>query len=85
MSDDVSRIIVKFRVTPEVDSHALRQLCDDVVRRWNAQLVRPPSATGRALFQVNANSDIGAVIDEIRKLPSVLYVEPEITDRTSLQ
>jgi len=85
MSDDVGRIIVKFRVTPELDSHALRQLCDDVVRRTNVQLVRPPSATGRALFRVTDNSDLGVLVDEIRKLPSVQYVESEITDRTSRQ
>jgi hypothetical protein len=85
MPHDVGRIIVKFRLTPELDSPALLKLCDEVARLTNARLVRPPSASGRAVFQLNATTDAGALLDEVRKLPSVQYAEPETTDHASRQ
>jgi hypothetical protein len=81
----IGRIIVKFRTAPELDAKALQRLCDEIARLANASLVRPPSASGRAVFQVAAQSTAGALLDEIRRLPFVQYVEREVTDHSSSQ
>ena len=83
MPDDVGRIIVKFRTA--LDAPERQRLCDEIARMANARLVRLPSASGRAVFQIAAGSTVGALLDEIRKLPSVEYVEPEITDHSARQ
>jgi hypothetical protein len=83
MASPAKRVIVKFKMTPELSANALGQLCDAVARVTNGRLVRPPSATGRAVFQMDSASDLNHLMAEIRKWPSVQYVEPDVIDRSA--
>ena len=83
MSNAAMRVIVKFRIPPESGAEALPQLCDAVTQRTGARLVRPPSPTGRAIFQVDPESDVISLIEHIRQLPSVEYVERDVIDHDS--
>jgi len=76
----VHRIVVQFR-PPQEGAATLRELCDQVAEMIQATLARPPSATGRAVFQLPPASDIGRALDDLRKLPSVEYAEPDVIDR----
>jgi hypothetical protein len=78
------RIVVKFRPTGDTAADSLRELCDQVGRMTNATLVRPPSHSGRAVFQVPVSSDLDHLIEEIRKLPSVEYAEKDAVDRAQM-
>ena len=80
---NATRVIVKFKVTPDLDADGLRRLCDMVTQRTRARLVRPPSHTGRALFQIDGSSELTSIFEQLRALPSVEYVEPDIIDRSS--
>jgi hypothetical protein len=83
MSNAATRVVVKFKVTPDLDGDGLRRICDLITERTNARLVRPPSRTGRALFQIDDASDLTSVLEQVRTLPSVEYVEPDIIDHSS--
>jgi hypothetical protein len=80
MATRVHRIVVQFRRTQEGAS-TVRELCDQVAQMIQATLARPPSATGRAVFQLPTSSDVGRALDDVRKLPSVEYAEPDVIDR----
>jgi hypothetical protein len=76
------RIIVQFRPV-EGTSLTLEQLCQRVASMATATLVRPPTATGRAVFMVETPSNLDALIEEIERLPFVEYAEPDVVDRIS--
>ena len=80
----VQRIVVKFSPTGDSAAHTLGELCDTVARIMNATLVRPPSHTGRAVFQVPVSSDLDRLLEDVRKLPSVEYAEPDTIDRAQM-
>ena len=75
------RIVVKFRPTGDSAAQTLRELCDTVARIMKATLVRAPTHTGRAVFQVPVSSDLDRLIEDVRKLPSVEYAERDTIDR----
>jgi hypothetical protein len=75
------RIVVQFRRFSDADPETPEQLCERVVQITGGTLVRPPSATGRAVFQVKSSSNLDDLIEEIRRLPSVEYAELDVTDR----
>lgn len=79
---NATRVIVKFKVTPNLGADGLRRLSDLVTQRTRARLVRPPSRTGRALFLIDGASDLIAILEQLRTLPSVEYAEPDIIDRS---
>ena len=81
MVHTAQRIIVKFKPTRDDAAYTLRELCDQVSKTSSGTLVRPPSHTGRAVFQVPNSSDIDRLIEEIQKLPSVEYAERDVIDR----
>jgi len=81
MADAAQRIIVKFKVTPN-DAHTFRELCDEVAKITGGSLLRRPSHTGRAVFQVPATSDLAGLIEQIQKLPAVEYAEADVIDRS---
>jgi len=83
MTNPTRRIIVKFKSSPELDSRALSELCDKIAGITHGFLVRPPRPIGRAVFQLDASSDLGRLIREIQQLPSVEYAEPDVIDRSS--
>ena len=74
------RIIVKFKPTRDV-AYTLQELSDQVAEMLRGTLVRPPSSTGRAVFQVRASSELDRLIEEIQELPSVEYAERDVIDR----
>jgi hypothetical protein len=76
------RIVVKLRPTAIADSsHALRVLCDEIAAITAGRLVRPPTPTGRAVFQLPPGSDVHRMIEQVRRLQSVEYVEPDVIDK----
>lgn len=81
MPDPTKRMIVKFRLPPEGSPQTIRELCDQVAKITHGILVRPPSATGRALFELDAKADIDQLIHEVSKLPTVEYAERDVIDR----
>jgi hypothetical protein len=80
MPYSTKRIIVKFRSAP---GGSLTELCDKVAEMTHGVLARKPSATGRAVFEVDPASDLDDLIREISGLPAVEYAEPEVVDRIS--
>jgi hypothetical protein len=78
------RIVVKFRPTGDNAADSLRELCDQVATMMHATLVRPPSHTGRAVFQVPVSSHLENLIEDVRKLPSVEYAEKDAVDRAQM-
>ena len=81
MSRATQRVIVKFRASPYGSPQALRELCDQVAQITHGVLVRQPSATGRAVFEVDPKADLDQIIQEISNLPSVEYAERDVIDR----
>ena len=83
MADLSGRIIVKFQLTPKLTAEALAGLCETVARRINGRLVRGPSATGRAVFQIHPADDIDRLLREIGDMPAVQYAEVDSSDRSA--
>ncbi len=81
MPNPTQRVIVKFRASPHGSPQTLRELCDQVAQVTHGVLVRQPSATGRAVFEVDAKADLDQLIQEVSKLPSVEYAERDVVDR----
>jgi hypothetical protein len=81
MPISVPRVIVKFK--PPADNGTLEAFCKRVAQVTGGTLVRPPGATGRAVFAVETSSNLEALIQEIESLPFVEYAEPDVVDRTS--
>lgn len=76
------RIVVKFKPTLSSDSAAaLPELCHEIIAITSGTLVRPPTATGRALFQVPPSSDLDQLMEQVRRLHFVEYVERDVIDR----
>jgi hypothetical protein len=75
-----TRIVVKFSATG-ASSPSLAGLIDQVAALLNGTLVRPPSRTGRAVFEVPASSDVDRLIEDVSRLPSVEYAERDTIDR----
>jgi hypothetical protein len=81
MTHYTKRIIVKFRPHLEGSTRTSKELCDDIVEITGGVLVRPPSATGRAVFEVGSTLDFDDLIQKISALPSVEYAEPDVIDQ----
>lgn len=81
MPPSTKRIIVKFRTPPTGSSQTLKELCNKVAEITHGVLVRAPSATGRAVFELDPTSDLDHFIRDISSLPSVEYAEPDVIDR----
>ena len=81
MQNRTQRLIVKFRAPSAGSPQTVGEACDQMARITQGVLVRQPSATGRAVFAVDAKIDLGRLIQELSKLPSVEYAEPDVIDR----
>jgi hypothetical protein len=82
MDTQSRRIVVKFKPIPRGSSATLDERCEQVLALLpGARLVRPVSRTGRAVFQLEPNADVDALIGELTGLDSIDYVEPDVIDR----
>ena len=73
-----NRLIVQFK---PAGGETLRELCDQVTQLTHGTLARQPSATGRAIFVIPGSSSVDRMIELIRTLPSVEYVEADTIDQ----
>jgi hypothetical protein len=81
VTNPVQRIVIKFKPASGAEARTLAELCDQVAEIVNGVLIRPPSATGRAVFQLKASADLDRLVQEVKKLPFVEYAEPDVLDR----
>jgi len=81
MPNPTQRLIVKFRAPSAGSPQTVRDLCDQLAQITHGVLVREPSASGRAVFKVDAKADLDQLIQEVSKLPSVEYAERDVIDR----
>jgi len=76
------RIVVQFKPTAEsAGARVVPELCDEIRAITSGTLVRPPTATGRAVFQIPPSSDLDQLMHRVRSLEFVGYVEPDVVDR----
>ena len=81
MSRSTRRLIVKFNPSEIGASQTLQDLCDQVAEMTHGSLVRPPSGTGRAVFEVDPELDMDQLVRQVSALPAVEYAEPDAVDR----
>ena len=76
-----NRVIVKFRPIAEDSSETVESLCDDVASAIpGGTLIRPPRATGRAIFAVESGASIPRLAHELSNRDDVEYAEPDVVD-----
>lgn len=82
MAEPADRVIVQLKpISGTGSAPTVSELCDEIAAVTSSTLVRPPSATGRAVFQLAASSDLDRLLEQIRALDYVEYVEPDAIDR----
>ncbi len=81
MPNPTQRFIVKFHASTQSSPQTIQELCDQITQIRHVVLVRHPSVTGRAVFEVDAEADFDHIIQEVSKFPSVEYAERDVIDR----
>lgn len=81
MTNPGQRIVIQFKPVAGVEAPTLTELCDRVAEIVNGVLIRRPSPTGRAVFQLPASADVDRLLHEVRKLPFIEYADPDTLDR----
>lgn len=76
-----NRIIVKFTESARKSQSSLDEHCKQIRNKIpGGHLVRPPSKSGRAVFNVDASVNLKKLADRISESDSVDYAEPDGTD-----
>jgi hypothetical protein len=81
MSEHVNRIVVKFEPIPQGSDASLEGLIEEIRAVIpNGVLIRPPSASGRAVFSVDPTIDVVQLANELSQHEGIEYAEPDIVD-----
>ena len=76
-----TRIIVKFNESVRNSENELEDQCKQIRDQLpGGNLVRPPSKSGRAVFDVESSADLSELAEKISALDCVEYAEPDVVD-----
>ena len=79
--DQTTRVIVKFKPIPEDSDDTIESLCEEIRSAIpKGELIRRPSASGRAVFSVDPGVDVVQLAHELSKQNTIDYAEPDIVD-----
>lgn len=84
-SDRTQRLIVKFKPIPPDSDTTLASIVEEVQRAIpNGELLRPPRASGRALFAVESDVDVAQLAEELSLRDDIEYAEADVADRATM-
>jgi hypothetical protein len=73
------RLIVKFR--SDISTADAQSLLTYIAKLLpQGKPVRPLSRTGRALFEIDPDADVEALVAQLNQVEGVQYAEPDIID-----
>ena len=81
---DRSRLVVKFSKLVRESKTELVHQCELVQNQLpGGNLVRPPTRSGRAVFDVESSANLSELAEKISQLDGIEYAEPDSLDSSA--